>query len=98
MDTHTFEPQTRINYEWCYETHDNNGDIVDHNFADELEEFHVSDMTDDLVLVRTEPDGSRYWAYMKKGELPEYFWDTRGETDIKVPQRFHTELKKYLKD
>lgn len=91
----------KTTYEWDYETVDENGDIVDHNHADQLSKFTDGDKTNTLVLVRdveSENNGleDRTWAYVKDGKLPEYFSDARGALVYKVPQRFHAELKKYL--
>lgn len=94
--------QTKVNYEWTLETLDD-GDIIDSDFADKLT-FDKDDLVGkDLGLVRdegNEADGitDRLWAYVKDGNLPEYFSDSMGTPiAIKVPQRFHNELKAYLK-
>lgn len=91
----------KILYEWCYETLDD-GDIVGNDFEDNLSSFNEARKTDTLCLVRNEGDEingveDRFWAYVKDGKLPEYFEDGGGyETSIRVPQRFHKELKQYL--
>ncbi len=95
--------KSRIEYEWCYETVDEEGDIIDNNFADTLMEFTDNAKTNQLCLVRNEGDEingleDRFWAYVKDSKLPEWFEDGAGEEiGIKVPQRFHNELLKYLK-
>jgi hypothetical protein len=93
--------QTKVQYEWTLETLDD-GDIIDSNFSDTLT-FDKSDLDGkDLGLVRNEgneADGvtDRLWAYVKDGKLPECFSDSMGTlVAIKVPQRFHNELKAYL--
>lgn len=92
--------QTKVQYEWTLEETED-GDIIDSDFSDTLD-FNKADLAGkDLGLVRNEGneiDGvnDRYWAYVKDGKLPEYFSDSRGEVNIKVPQRFHNELKKYI--
>lgn len=67
-------------------------------------EFDKADLSGkDLGLVRhegNENDGvtDRLWAYVKDGKLPECFSDSMGTPiAIKVPQRFHIELKNYFK-
>lgn len=91
-----------IAYEWCYEVTDENGDIIDSNFADKLSEFSKSE-EGVLVLVRNEGDEingleDRQWAYVKDGKLPLKFSDARNvEIGIDVPKRFFKELKSYLK-
>jgi hypothetical protein len=94
--------QTKVAYEWTLETVED-GDIVDSNFADNLTEIDNADLIGkDLGLVRNEGnenDGvtDRLWAYVKDGKLPECFADSMGTPiAIKVPQRFHNELNKYL--
>lgn len=82
-----------VKYEWSIETLDENEDIVDSTFWDELPKEPLEE-NQRLCLVRNEGneiDGltDRLWAYIENGELPEYFAD---ETDcvisIKVPKRF----------
>lgn len=94
--------RTKVNYEWTLETLDD-GEIIDSNFEDFLT-FDKVDLVDkDLGLVRyegNEVDGvtDTLWAYVKDGKLPECFSDSMGTPiAIKVPQRFHNELKAYLK-
>ncbi len=89
-------------YEWCYETTDENGDIIENYFADKLSEFGDNNKTDQLCLVRNEGDeinglDDRFWAYVKDGKLPEFFSDAMGEfIGVKVPKKFHKELDIYL--
>jgi len=94
---------TRTHYEWDIETFDPaTGDIEDHNHDDKCPGI-PSDHDKRLVLVRDfyavvvkggkviDADlTDRQWAYVKGGKLPELFDDTR----IKVPLRFHKELRK----
>ncbi|KKM43794.1 hypothetical protein LCGC14_1562570 [marine sediment metagenome] len=99
-------PTTRIRYEWDYEILDKYGDIIDHNFFDKCPGQPRKWQTKDadricLVLVRYEVEGLpsdfeltgdiklTSWAYVKNGSLPGFFDD-----GVKVPQRFHQELKK----
>ena len=96
--------QIKVAYEWTLETVED-GDIVDSNFVDSLTEINNADLTGkDLGLVRNEGnenDGvtNRLWAYVKDGKLPECFSDSMGAPiAIKVPQRFHVELKRYIYD
>lgn len=91
----------KVQYEWDYETVDENGDVIDHCHNRKLSGFYPQDITDTLVLVRDtcEVEGGEFWgvldrthAYVENGELPDYFDD-----GYPVPKRFHAELKRYLK-
>ena len=96
--------KNKIRYEWTLETIEL-GEIIDNDFSDKLD-FDIAKVLDvpyyDLGLVRNEGneiDGvnERYWAYVKEGKLPDNFKTAMGEdTGIKIPNRFHDELKKYL--
>lgn len=91
----------KATYEWDIETTDEHGDIIDHNHVDELKEYTERELGElksgNLVLVRDD-DYSRGWAYVEKGKLPEYITDACGCNIVKVPQKFHNELKKHLKN
>lgn len=95
--------RTQVKYEWTLETLED-GDIVDSDFSDTLSFDHEDLVGKDLGLIRAEGneiDGTTemFWAYVKNGMLPEYFCNEIGNaTSIKVPQRFHNELKQYLND
>ncbi len=90
-----------ISYEWTLEIIEDT-DIVDSTFSDTLDFDRAELIGNDLGLVRNEGNDNagledRYWAYVKGGKLPEYFTNAMGESiNIKVPQRFHAELAKYL--
>lgn len=98
-----------VTYEWDVEdvtADDGEEEVLDHHHADKLSEYppdvlnsNVPAVTKKLVLVRDDsrPDGDgRLWAYVKTGELPEFFEDAyQEETDVKVPKRFHVELRKW---
>lgn len=93
----------KIFYEWCYETTDEFGDIIDNYFADKLLEYTEDSKTNQLCLVRNEGDeinglGNRFWAYVKDGKLPECFEDAGYQTAIKVPQKFYKELSRHYKN
>lgn len=93
--------RNKIVYEWCYETVDEHGDIIDHHFEDKLISFMNSDKTDTLVLVRDEGNEieglvNRTWAYVKDDMIPKYFRNDYDIEDCKVPKRFHVELQKHL--
>lgn len=91
-------------YEWDleelepYDSANDCQDIIDHNHADKLKEllpikndFKHSDLA--LVLdIGNDEDGleDRYWAYVVNNRLPSHF----DNSDYKVPQRFHKELKR----
>lgn len=96
--------RTQVKYEWTLEELELDcNDIVDSDFSDTLnfQKEHFPSRYD-LGLVRVEGneiDGQTdiLWAYVKDGKLPECFSDSMGTPiAIKVPQRFHNELKKYL--
>lgn len=86
-----------IKYEWCWETLDEHGDIIDSNSSEKLEPGEGR-----LVLVRSEGDGidglqDRLWAYVDAGKLPECFSDCNGAiTGCKVPEKYVTEFKKSI--
>lgn len=85
-----------IDYEWCYETVID-GDIEEVDFEERLSLFDKNRITDTLCLVRSEGEDinglqDRFYAYVKDGQLPEYFENC----NIKVPQKYHNELKAYL--
>ena len=100
--------RNEIKYEWTLEEVED-GDIVDSDFSDKLD-FDIALVLDvpyyELGLVRDEGNeaggiGARYWAYVKDGKLPEYFTQPNSEgqyvsVGIKVPAKYHNELKKYL--
>ena len=97
-------------YEWDIETFtlDEYQDIEDHNFSDECPGI-PDEPNLRLVLVRDtyewpandkgrkcDPDlTKRLWAYVENGKLPEFFEDCGDPTDVKVPQKFHDELRKH---
>lgn len=97
----------RVWYEWDLETVDReSGDILDHHFADRLQELPARESDQDLVLVRNvgnEHDGvtDKMWAYVVNGELPEAFSMSTehgmAETNIKVPKRFAVEFSLHNK-
>jgi hypothetical protein len=97
----------KVYYEWCYETVDEHGDIIDNHFEDKLKKFFSSpvghtDNGERLVLVRNEGNEiegvtASAWAYVVDGKLPEYFSDSLGEPTQKVPVRFKKELENYMK-
>ena len=93
---------TRIEYEWDYESVDEHGDIIDHNFFDECPGIPIEPNVE-LVLVRNELKGwcddfqqtcdlkHRAWAYVKDGKLPYEFDD-----GYRVPRQFHRDLTKAI--
>lgn len=92
--------KNQIFYEWDYETVDTDGDILDHNHADRLEQY-TGNEEGNLVLIRNagnEAQGlaERYWAYVKDGQLPEFFEDAAGQKTTKVPAKFQKEFKTFL--
>lgn len=93
-------------YEWTLEEIDiTTGDIIDSDFSNNLNSFsdYFNNEIYDIGLVLSFGDNisglqDRCWAYIKDGKLPEYFsYNSNEPTIFKVPQRFHTELKNYLK-
>lgn len=92
-----------VKYEWTKELIDEGGDIVDSDFADSLKDFQLKDTERyDLGLVRNEGSEragvtGRLWAYVVNNKLPEYFSEADGnQTTIKVPAKYHNELKNHL--
>jgi len=93
--------KTETAYEWTLEELED-GDVIDTWQSDTLHylsEMHATfqDENRALCLVRrvgNDRDGelSRHYAYVEGGQLPEYFQDTQ----IKVPARFHAELKQFI--
>lgn len=87
--------RNKIIYEWCIETLDENEDVIDNSFWDELPKEPLEE-NQQLCLVRNEgneADGltDRLWAYVENGKLPEYFTDANGcVVSIKVPQKYST--------
>lgn len=90
-----------VAYEWDIETVDpKTGDIVDHNFNDDLAallpDFVTQDPTMRLCLVRhvgDDLDGEtdRLWAYMDDHwNLPRFFERSDDmPTEVIVPKRYH---------
>jgi len=92
-----------IYYEWTLEELDENRDIVNADFADNLLAFNGHDLSNtDVGLVRGEGNENegitdRLWAYIKDGKLPEFFNDAYGNsTSHRVPKRFHKEVADFL--
>lgn len=87
-------------YEWTFEVTEE-GNIIDSDFRDVLADLDIT-LKGDLGLVRNEGDEvngltDRLWAYVKDGELPDYFSDALGNvTSYKVPIRYKYELIKFL--
>jgi hypothetical protein len=90
---------THTTYEWDYESIDEHGDIIDHDFCDKCPGVPI-DPNISLVLVRNVGEGynsdpisfdliDRSWAYVKRGKLPQKFEDGN-----LVPKRFHAELQR----
>lgn len=92
--------KNKVEYEWCYETIDENKDIIENDHEDRLKDFQDNRKTKQLCLVRSEGnklDGlqDRVWAYVKDGKLPERFSDESGHElpAMKVPKKFHKEFE-----
>lgn len=103
----------RVGYEWDIETvtSDEEAEILDHWHADELHQYPEKvlaaalDKTNNgatffrLVLVRTEENGYRSWAYVDQFHmLPITFYLADESQHVRVPKRFHSELKRYATD
>lgn len=90
--------RTLITYEWSREIEDENGEIIDSTFEDNLFDLPTDG---NLVLIRNEGNENegvtaRYWAYINNNILPEYFTNSYGNnTGYKVPNKFINELQKY---
>ena len=94
-------------YAWDVEIVDRESrDIIDHYFVGSLKEAfryvnkkRGSEYDHEIVLARDDvrPNGSvdRLWAYLlRDGRLPEFFSDTCGSPQKKVPKKFHDECLK----
>lgn len=87
-----------VRYEWDVETVDGD-EIVNHNHYDKISEIPFDLANNErLVLVRDiydECDGlkDRAWAYVQGGRLPTHFENPWQEPTIRVPNKFHKELK-----
>lgn len=82
----------RVSYEWTAEEVDENGDIVDSDFAEKLRDLDTSGRR--VALVRqlgNSHDGvtHREWAYPEDGKLPEEF-----SAGAAVPKRFLQEWER----
>ena len=93
----------QLEFYWLIETVDQNNDIIDHDQSQNLNEGFIKsiDESNRLCLVRELSDESgvidRDWAYLKNDELPDFFEDGfQNETDLKVPQKYKTELNKFI--
>jgi hypothetical protein len=92
-----------IRYEWCYETVDEHGDILEVDFENELKDFQPDRRTETLCLVRrvgNEIDGEqdRLYAYVTDHKLPRTFSDEMNTPiAIDIPKRFYKEFVKYYK-
>jgi hypothetical protein len=94
--------KNKIYYEWAVEEVED-GEIVECDFYDTLAEIDGDKFSScGIGLVYNEGNEAngcecRLWAYLDGVRLPEYFSDASGcETSVKVPKRYHDELRKYL--
>lgn len=95
----------RTEYEWCIEyleegaaPEDDDADIVDQDFRDNLKEFKALPDGEPyrLVLVRNVGDDSQWlkeraWAYVTEFGLPEHFDDGN-----KVPKYYREEYERFM--
>jgi len=90
-------------YEWDIETvvlEDSEdgyaGDIIDHDFLDTLR--LPTEANEVLVLVcdayYVDGQWERSWAYVKDGRMGTHFKNTYGNATLKIPQKFHSQLKR----
>lgn len=84
-------------YEWCLETVNEDGDIIDLEFADKLIDFPRGREGRRLALVRSVGDDDeglidREYAYPKGDALPDCF-----DGGTCIPKRFRAELKRWAK-
>lgn len=91
-----------VQYEWDVESWDRHGDIYDHYHSDKLRPDMALDAITygnqkGLVLVREDSSG-RHWAHVQDGKLPEFFQCAYQRDTARVPQRFHAELAKVIKE
>lgn len=86
--------KTRTTYEWCIETMDEHGDIIDSEFYQSLDEITDDFEWSQLCLVKDVYHNiqglqNREHAYIVNHELPDFFDD-----GTKVPSRYHVEFYK----
>jgi hypothetical protein len=92
----------QYNYEWdietvaVVETDDyEEGDIIDH---DHMDTPRLPDADENLVLVcdayYADGQSQRSWAYVEDGKMETYFRDAYERMTIKIPQKFHNQLKR----
>lgn len=94
-----------ISYEWVLETREmidgtDEFDIVDVDHRDTYAEiFDLANESEEpecflvIGLVRNnDNNGSRSWAYIEDGELPEMFTDAEGVEVAKVPAKYRNEV------
>ncbi len=90
---------TQTRYEWDFESFDEYGDIVDHDFHDNFPGLPTEEGVN-LVLVRDVGEGynsdplsfhmvDRTWAYVVDGKLPTGFDD-----GTPIPKRFYKHVPK----
>lgn len=87
-------------YEWDIETWIDD-DIIDHDFRDRLQDFDGDTLIEalgggskKLVLVRTDIDGERSWAYVENGILPAMLSDAYDVAHNRVPISYIREFEK----
>lgn len=98
-------------YEWDFEEVDQFGDIVDHDFTEQLRSNHTPDILDtnagqnDVVLtlirnVGNDYDGivEREWAYTQRNSDGMWFLPMEFDGGSIVPKRFHAELSKWIRN
>lgn len=86
------------NWEWIIEDLED-GDVISVDYTDKLNNLQLYGYQD-LALVYTKFSNGRTiraWAYFdKQGKsLPEYAEDAYGRDIIKVPKKYHSEIKKW---
>lgn len=92
------ETKNKIKFEWDLETANKHGDIIDHEFSDELSGLPECNANQELILVRDVLDASgsvddRTWSYIKDNVLPLFFSDAGGNDRFKVPAKYHAEFR-----
>ena len=87
-------------YDWDIETWEDD-ECEDHDFRDRLQDFDRDDLIEalaggskKLVLVRTDNDGGKCWAYVENGILPPMLCDAYDVARHRVPISYIREFEK----
>ncbi len=87
--------KTEIKYEWCIETIDKDGDIIDCNFSDKLLSLDITKKNTRLCLImrkgnNIDGENERSYVYFEN-ETPLFF-----DNGKKIPQKYINEFNKHF--